>query len=102
MRKTILASVLLALAGCSKSGQQHNAGSNSSKTSSSRSSADHQKRLQWNRKTLVEDYKQHGNHDPKWDSAAKEALEQFANIRAHAEHVPDFQRQVPASVKNPV
>ncbi len=40
--------------------------------------------LQWNRETLVTDYERHGNHNPKWDSSAKLALETFAKVRAGA------------------
>lgn len=40
-----------------------------------------ERRLQWNRKTLVEDYEQHGKCSPKWDGPARKTLESFAQLR---------------------
>jgi hypothetical protein len=43
-----------------------------------------QQRLAWNLKTLVEPYEQAGFTNPKWDTAAKLALAEFARTRANA------------------
>ncbi|HXT12992.1 MAG TPA: hypothetical protein VN873_15630 [Candidatus Angelobacter sp.] len=39
-------------------------------------------RLAWHKNALVKGYENYGRQNPKWDKPAKEALEQFAEIRA--------------------
>jgi hypothetical protein len=47
-------------------------------------------RLEWNRKTLVATYDRMGKFSPKWDRAARQALELFAEMRSHYESVTEF------------
>lgn len=42
-----------------------------------------QQRLDWNLKTLVQAYQDHGNNDAKWDGFVISALTEFARARAH-------------------
>ena len=61
-------------------------------------------RLEWNRKTLVEDYERFGPHDAKWDESAKGALELFAQLRTGGEHqskavLPDLGESVFLAVR---
>ena len=41
-----------------------------------------QVRLKWNVSTLLGGYEQHGQHNPKWDTSAKEALTNLALAKA--------------------
>ena len=43
-----------------------------------------QYRLEWNRDTLVGDYERFGSRNAKWDGPAKQALEDFVQLRAKA------------------
>ncbi len=45
-------------------------------------SSEKEKRLQWNLKTTLQEYKKVGHRNPQWDTPAKEALKLFAEWRA--------------------
>jgi len=44
--------------------------------------------LEWNRKTLAGHYERVGSRNPKWDPAARAALEEFAGMRANPDGSP--------------